>query len=175
LRAAAIEREIANQRELGAVLFAPTLQIEHSLNVTGRIVHTKSALDLMAVFLTDLLMLSATGGDRDLKKPQFRQSVAQRDPQLGQLAKKLEPWLTDLQNIRDEWIHRSSIRSVIIQGASDVGVLPIPKDVALGAKALDLGVTKENHSCGTRGGTALCIHPMKTRKILLLWRATRRS
>lgn len=144
LRACAIEQEIANQREPGAILFAPTLQIEHSLNVTDCIIHTKSALDSMAVFLTDLLMLTASGGDRDLKKPLFRESVARKDTHLAKLIKRLEPWLNELQDIRDEWIHRSSIRSLIIQGPSDVGILPIPRDVTLGAKALGMAVTKEN-------------------------------
>jgi hypothetical protein len=144
LRAVAIEREITSQKEPGAILFAPSLQIEHALDITDCVIHTKSSLDSMAIFLTDLLMLPATGGDRDLKKPSFRDKVAHEDPHLGQLINKLEPWLNELQNIRDEWIHRSSIRSIIVQGPSDVGILPIPRDVTLGSKALGLAVTKEN-------------------------------
>lgn len=143
-KAVAIEREITSQREPGKILFAPPLQIEHSLNITDCVIHTKSALDSMAVFLTDSLNLPFKGGDRDLKKPTFRTAVANKDSRLGQLVKKLEVWLDDLQRIRDEWIHISSIRVVIIQGSSDVGILPIPRDVTLGLEAMKLPLTKQN-------------------------------
>ncbi len=144
MRAISIEREIAKQREPGAIVFAPPLQIEHALNITDCVVHAKSSLDSMAVFLTELLSLTATDGDRDLKKQKFRDLVAEREPRLGQLIRKLESWLTELQSIRDQWIHRSSLRCIIVQGASDVGILPIPKKFTLGEEAMNLSVTKQN-------------------------------
>ena len=45
--------------------------------------------------------------------------------------RKLRDWFKDLQEIRDEWIHRSSLKCRLIIGPSRVGILPIPKNVAL--------------------------------------------
>lgn len=143
-RAISIEREIAKQREPGAIVFAPSLQIEHTLNITNCVVHAKSALDSMAVFLTELFGLGATAGDRDLKKQKFRTLIAEKEPRLGQLIKKSEPWLTQLQDIRDEWIHKSSLRCIIVQGPSDVGILPIPRKFTLGTEVMKLPLTKQN-------------------------------
>ena len=144
LRAIAIEKEITSKKEPNVFVFAPSLQVAHSLNVTDIILHSKSALDSIAVFLTDLLTLGETGGDRDLKKKKFRDDVLRKDPSFGLDLMEFEPWLNELQNIRDEWIHRTSIRVAIIQGKSEIGALPIPKDVTKGVGALDLELNKQN-------------------------------
>lgn len=145
LKAVALEERFAKQSEKGAIQTAdPVILIEHRLQVTDCVIHTKSALDSMAVFLTDLLELNAKEGDRDLKKGKFRESIAQKDTKLGELVHALEPWLNELQRIRDEWIHIRSIRTAIVQGPSEVGIFPIPKDVTLELKAFELPCTKEN-------------------------------
>ena len=58
---------------------------------------------------------------------------------------ELEPWFKELQEIRDEWVHRSSVRNMLIIGRNDVGVLPIPrKNLEAGLQAFDLPITREN-------------------------------
>ena len=131
LKAIAIEKGIADEMEPNTLVMNPLGQTAHSLCVTDCMVHTKSALDSMAVFLTSLLNLEVKGGDRDFKKPRFRKLVAENDLFLKRIIKKLENWFMELQKIRDKWIHRSSIRSSLIHGASKVGVLPIPKKIDL--------------------------------------------
>lgn len=131
LKAIAIEKEIAEAMEPNTLVMNPLGQTAHALCVTDCLVHTKSALDSMAVFLTDLLNLDAKGGDRDFKKPGFRQLIGEKDLFLKHKMKKLKHWFKQLQEIRDEWIHRSSIRCRLIHGPSKVGVLPIPKKVTL--------------------------------------------
>jgi len=145
LEAVSIERDIAGQMEPGSTVSYPFGQVKHSLAVTDSMIHTKSALDSMAVFLTDLLRLNARGAERDFKHPEFRREVSTKDPILRARMKELEPWFIELQGIRDEWIHRSSIRNMLIIGPSDVGVLPIPKrDLDAGLEAFDLPITRGN-------------------------------
>jgi hypothetical protein len=145
LEAVSIEREIAGQMEPGSTVSYPFGQVKHSLAVTDSMIHTKSALDSMAVFLTDLLRLDARGAGRDFKHTEFRREVSAKDPILRVRMKELEPWFKELQGIRDEWIHRSSIRNMLIIGPSDVGVLPIPKrNLDVGLKAFDLPITHGN-------------------------------
>jgi hypothetical protein len=145
LEAVSIEREMVSQTEPGSIVSYPFGQVKHSLAVTDSMIHTKSALDSMAVFLTDLLRLNARGAGRDFKHPEFRREVSTKDLILGVRMKELEPWFIELQEIRDEWIHRSSIRNMLIIGPSDVGVLPIPKkNLDAGLKAFDLPITRGN-------------------------------
>ena len=145
LKAIAIEKEIVEAMEPNTLVMNPLGQTAHALCVTDCLVHTKSALDSTAVFLTSLLNLDAKGGDRDFKKPRFRQLVAERDPFLNHKIKKLEHWFKQLQEIRDEWIHRSSIRCRLIHGPSKVGVLPIPKKVMLSYdEQIKLAITEKN-------------------------------
>ena len=134
LRAIIIEEDIKSQREPGILLMHPLGQIDHALNVTDCVIQTKSALDSMAVFLTSFLNLDAHGGDRDFKKEEFRKKIIKKDPVIGRKIKQLESWFIYLQDIRDEWIHRSSIRSCIVNGPSEVGVLPIPRKASLVGK-----------------------------------------
>jgi len=131
LKAMAIEKEVAGAMEPNTLVMDPLGQTVHALCVTDCLMHTKSALDSMAVFLTSLLNLDAKGGNRDFKKPRFRQLIAEKDPMLKHKIKKLKHWFVQLQEIRDEWIHRSSIRCTLIHGQSEVGVLPVPKKVML--------------------------------------------
>jgi hypothetical protein len=59
--------------------------------------------------------------------------------------KKLKHWFKQLQEIRDEWIHRSSIRCRLIHGPSKVGVLPIPRKVTLSyEEQTKLAITEKN-------------------------------
>lgn len=145
IEALAIESEIASQMEPNAVVSYPYGQIRHSLAVTDALIHTKSALDSVAVFLTDFLRLRARGGNRDFKLTNFRKELYSNDPILEKLLGPFEPWFRELQEIRDELIHRSSIRNMLIIGPSECGILPIPKrDLSLGIPAFDRSITHEN-------------------------------
>jgi hypothetical protein len=144
-KAISIEEDISNVIEPNTVVSDPLGQTAHALCITDLLIHTKSALDSMAVFLNDLLSLDAKGGDRDFKKLGFRRLVASKDTFLKYEMKKLEKWFIQLQEIRDEWIHRSSIRCRLIFGQSKVGILPIPKHVAYGfEEQLKLEITEDN-------------------------------
>ena len=79
LKAMAIEKEIVGAMEPNTLVMDPLGQTVHALCVTDCLVHTKSALDSMAVFLTSLLNLDAKGGGRDFKKPRFRQLIGEKD------------------------------------------------------------------------------------------------
>jgi hypothetical protein len=145
IEALSIETDIISAMEPGAIVSYPYGQIRHSLAVTDALLHTKSALDSIAVFLADFLKLRAKGANRDFKKPEFREEVYSNDPVLGMQLKALEPWFQELQEIRDEWIHRSSIRNMLIVGPSDCGPLPIPrKDLNLGLRVFDRPITRKN-------------------------------
>jgi len=134
LKAIAIEKEMIDQLEPNTAIMNPLGQTAHALCITDCIVHTKSALDCMAVFLTDLLNLKVGGAHRDFKLGRFRQLVSKREPSLRVPIKNLTPWLDQLQKIRDEWIHRSTFNCSIIHGKSSVGLLPIPKNVMASEK-----------------------------------------
>lgn len=127
LRAIAIERDIEKQMEPGIMILDPLGITDHSLCITDCLVHTKSALDSLAVFLNELLGLGAKGGKRDPKHDKFRRQIIAKDHAVGKVIKKLEPWLIDLQNLRDEWIHRTTVEDVILIGPSKLGVLPLPR------------------------------------------------
>jgi len=134
LKAIYLEEEISKAVEPNTLVLDPLRQTVHSLCVTDCLIHTKSALDSMAVFLTDLLGLDQKAGDRDFKKLGFRQSVCQKDAYLKYKIKKLEPWFLELQEVRDEWIHIKAIESLSVHGKSDVGMLPIPRNISLSAE-----------------------------------------
>jgi hypothetical protein len=145
LKAMSIEQEIADAMEPDAILSDPLGQTAYALCVTDCLIHTKSALDSMAVFLTDLLNLNVKGGERDFKKTRFRQLITQKDSFLKHKIKKLEQWFEQLQEIRDVWIHRSSIRCRLVHGPNKIGILPIPKKVALNFEEQNrLKLTEEN-------------------------------
>ncbi|MCK4364567.1 MAG: hypothetical protein KAW45_00795 [Thermoplasmatales archaeon] len=144
-KAISIESEIENEMDSNNLIMDPIGQTAHSLCVTDCLIHTKSALDSMAVFLTNLLELRARGGDRDFKKVRFRVEIMKKESNLGSKINKFNYWFKELQDIRDEWIHRSSIRSRIIQGKNEVGILPIPKNVTLNfEKQMELPITKDS-------------------------------
>jgi hypothetical protein len=145
LKAIHLEEELSKAIEPNCFVLDPLRQTAHSLCVTDCLIHTKSALDSMAVFLTDLLGLEQKGGDRDFKKIGFRQAVCQKDIFLKHHIKKLEPWFLELQGIRDEWIHIRAIESLSVHGKSDVGMLPIPRNINLSTKEQrKLPVNSEN-------------------------------
>ena len=144
-KAISIEDEIEKEMDSNYLLMDPIGQTAHSLCVTDCLIHTKSALDSMAVFLTNLLGLRARGGDRDFKKPKFRVEIIKKEPTFGKKINNYNKWFKELQDIRDEWIHRSSVRSRIIQGKNEVGILPIPKNVTLNfEKQMELKITKDD-------------------------------
>jgi hypothetical protein len=134
LKAIHLEEEISKAVEPNCFVLDPLRQTAHSLCVTDCLIHTKSALDSMAVFLTDLLGLDQKGGDRDFKKLGFRQAVCQKDAFLKHQIKKLEPWFLELQEVRDEWIHNRAIESLSVHGKSYVGMLPVPRNISLSAE-----------------------------------------
>lgn len=125
LKAIHLEEELIKAVEPNSFVLDPLRQTAHSLCVTDCLIHTKSALDSMAVFLTDLLGLDQKGGDRDFKKLGFRQSVCQKDVFLKYRIEKLEPWFRELQEVRDEWIHIRAIESLSVHGKSDVGIVSL--------------------------------------------------
>lgn len=90
LKAIHIEEELIKAVEPNSFVFDPLRQTAHTLCITDCLIHTKSAVDSMAVFLTDLLELPWKRGNRDFKKPEFRQSVYQKDAFLKHSIKKLE-------------------------------------------------------------------------------------
>jgi hypothetical protein len=134
LKAIQLEVDLSKQVEPKRVVLDPLRQTAHSLCVTDCLIHTKSALDSMAVFLTDLLGLPQKAGDRDFKKLGFRQAVCRKDLFLKHKIKKLEPWFVELQGIRDEWIHIRAIESISVHGKSAVGMLPVPRKISLEAE-----------------------------------------
>jgi hypothetical protein len=146
IRAIAIEEDIKKQVAPHQLLMDPLGQIDHSLCITDLLIHTKSALDAMAIFLTDFLKIEAKKSKRDLKIPEFREAVKKADFRLGATVDGLESWLDEIQKIRDEWIHRESIRSFIINGPCEVGLLPIMKKPSLVGKLppKDLKLTSKN-------------------------------
>lgn len=127
-RAIAIEKDIAKlQKEPNTAILDPLGITDHSLCITDCLIHTKSALDSMAVFLNDLLELNAKGAKRDLKLEPFRQQIAGKDHVIGDVVRELSPWIDDLQDLRDEWIHRTTVEDIILIGPSKIGILPLPK------------------------------------------------
>jgi hypothetical protein len=140
LKATHIEQELLKQVTPDTLAFDPLRQTAHSLCITDCLIHTKSALDSMAVFLTNKLGLVDKkgipwrGGHMDFKWLEFRQSICQKDMFLKQKIKKLEPWFIELQGIRDEWIHIKAIQSISVHGKSEVGMLPVPKNIGLNSK-----------------------------------------
>jgi hypothetical protein len=129
LKAIAIEKELIESMEPNTLIMAPLVQTAHALCVTDCLIHTKSTLDSMAVFLNNTLNLNVKGGEIDFKKGKFRRLVAENDLFLKHKIKKLEPWFDQLQKIRDEWIHRSALRIALVHGSTKVGILPIPKKI----------------------------------------------
>src|SRR3989337_905023 len=101
LRAVAIERDIEKQKQPNTLILDPLGITDHSLCITDCLIHTKSALDSMAVFLNDLLEINAKGPERDLKLGRFRRQIINKDHVIGNVVKNFEPWLTDLQDLRD--------------------------------------------------------------------------
>ena len=145
LKAIQLEADLTKQVKPHCFVLDPLRQTAHSLCVTDCLIHTKSALDSMAVFLTDLLGLPQKKGDRDFNKLGFRKSVCQKDMFLKNQIKKLEPWFVELQGIRDEWIHINAIQSLSVHGRSEVGMLPVPKNISLSAeKQSKLPVNSQN-------------------------------
>ena len=143
LKAISIETEIENEMDSDNLIMDPVGQTAHSLCVTDCLIHTKSALDSMAVFLTNLLGLHAKGGQRDFKWTKFRYEIIKKEPQIGKDINKFNYWFMELKDIRDEWIHRSSIKCRIIQGKTEVGILPIPKNVTLNSeKQMEIPISK---------------------------------
>ena len=152
VEAIAIEQDIAKDIENGIeqeegviIYFNPLGQVEHAKAVFEFIVHTKSALDSMAVFLTELLSIPATKGQRDFKHKRFCEQIIQKDAVIGQYTKSLEQWFCDIQDRRDKWIHRTSTRIFIAYPPSEIGLLPIPKVVTEDPKLQDVSPTREHY------------------------------
>lgn len=148
IEAIAIEKDMEKsieQVEEGVIAFNPVGQAQHAKAVFEFIAHTKSALDSIAVFLTELLSIPAKGGQRDFKHRKFREQVIQKDAVIGQHIKSLEQWLLDVQDRRDKWIHRTSTRIFIASPPSEIGLLPIPKVVTEDSKLQGVPPTEEHY------------------------------
>ena len=145
IEAISIDAEITVNKVPNKIVSYPYGQMRHALSVTGALFHTKSAVDSIAVFLTDFFKLKAQGGDRDFKKSKFRSELYASDSVLASRLKEFEPWFEKLQEYRDEWIHRSSIRCMLVNGPSECGALPIPKkDIELGLDAFHKPINSQN-------------------------------
>lgn len=145
IEAISIDNEITNAMEPNKILSYPYGQMRHALSVSGVLFHTKSAVDSIAVFLTDFLGLKVRESHRDFKRDDFRRELGANDPVLGARLKVFESWFQELQKIRDELIHRSSIRCMLISGTSECGALPIPKrDLELGLNAFNRPINRQN-------------------------------
>ncbi len=145
-----VEKDVAKDIENGIehegggiIYFNPTAQVQHAKTVFEFIVHTKSALDTIAVFLTELLSIPATGGQRDFKHRRFREQIIQKDAVIGRYIKTLEQWFRDIQDRRDEWIHRTSTRIFIAFPPGELGLFPISKIVTEDYKLGDVPPTRE--------------------------------
>jgi len=144
LLATSIEKDIAEHMEEDSVSFAPSDQIQHAKSICEFAIHTKSALDSLAVFLTWFLSLNAKKAERDFKHKRFRNQIRGKDLVLGQHIQSMGKWFDDLQEIRDVWIHKTSTMIFVTSEPSEVGVLPIPKKVSEGQRWIDGPVTKDN-------------------------------
>lgn len=127
------------------IYFSPVSQVQHAKAVFEFIVHVKSALDSMAVFLTELLSIPATGAQRDFKHRKFCEQIIQKDAVIGKHIKSLEQWFRDIQDRRDKWIHRTSTRIFVAWPPSEIGLFPIPKVVTEANKSRDVPLTKEHY------------------------------
>ena len=145
IEAISIDDDITANKQPNKMSSYPYGQMRHALSVTGALFHTKSAVDSLAVFLTDFLRLKAQGGDRDFKKSKFRNELYSNDTVLASRLKAFEPWFENLQEVRDEWIHRSSIRCMLVNGPTEVGALPIPrKNLELGLDVFRKPINRDN-------------------------------
>jgi hypothetical protein len=145
LEAISIEEEIKEAMKPGTLIYYPFGQLKHALAVTDTLIHTKSALDSIAVFLSDFLNLKTRGSERDFKKTEFRAEISSKDSTLGDQVMNFESWFKELQNVRDEWIHRSSVRTMLIIGPSECGPLPIGRnDLDRGLQVFDRPITIQN-------------------------------
>jgi len=129
--------------EEGVIAFSPVVEVQYAKAVFDFVIHTKSALDSMAVFLTELLSIPATGAKRDFKHKGFREQIIQTDAALGERIKSLEQWFITLQDVRDKWIHRITTRIFMAFGPTEVGLLPIPKAITEHGKLQDVPLRKE--------------------------------
>lgn len=143
MEAITMEKDIVEQMKEGVLVFNPVGQVKHAKAVFELIVHTKAALDSIAVFLTELLSIPAKGGQRDLKHKNFREQIIQKDAVIGQGIKSLERWFRDVQDRRDKWIHRTSTGIFVTSEPSEIGVLPISKVVTEDFELQDFPLTKE--------------------------------
>jgi len=145
MEALAIEKETVEQVEDGVIAFWPVGLEQYAKAVSDFVIYTKSALDSLAVFLTELLSIPATKGQRDFKHKNFREQIIQRDSAIGQHVKSLEQWFITLQGVRDKWIHRITARFFATVGPTEIGLLPIPKLVTEDSKLQDAPLKKEHY------------------------------
>jgi hypothetical protein len=131
------------------ILNDPVGQIRHAKAVLEFISHGKAALDSLAVFVNDLLKLGFNGGERDVRRRPFKTKLASSDPSLGSFLNAESDWLqlnnpasTSIVSARDEWLHRGFPDLALMWPPSEVGVLPIPKELAATVKS---GATSSTH------------------------------
>ena len=138
-----IEKDI-EQVEEGVIAFNPVGQTQHAKAVFEFVIHTKAALDSIAVFLTELLSIPVKrDSERDFKHKKFCEQVMRKDAVIGHNTRCLEQWFLGVQDRRDKWIHRTSTIIFIAMPPGEIGLLPIPKIVTEALKLQDFPPTKE--------------------------------
>lgn len=145
MEAIAIEKETVKLVEDEVIAFYPAGQVQYAKAVFDVVILTKSALDSVAVFLTELLSIPATREQRDFKRGSFRKQIIEKDTVIGQNTKSLEQWFRDVQDLRDKWIHRISTRIFVTFGPTEIGLLPVPKVVSEDSGLQDAPLIKEHY------------------------------
>jgi len=118
------------------VLNDPVGQIRHAKSLLELISQGKAALDSLAVFLNDLLALGYSGGERDFRRNAFKTTVGSAHAPLKTFLDAESQWLqlnntasTSIVSARDEWLHRGFPDVAFMWPPTEVGVLPIPKEL----------------------------------------------
>jgi hypothetical protein len=70
---------------------------------------TKAFLDSIAVFINEIYQLGFNGGQIDLKKQSFLESLRTSDAELAQIIDRMRAWLDYVVKYRDNLIHRHSL------------------------------------------------------------------
>lgn len=166
LEAIGIEKELSEGMRPDSVPFWPVGMARHAKAMMECVMHSKAALDSMAVFLRDYFKLPFPGGRCDVRHQAFRNALKSIDGDIAKILTTLEPWIIDLVNRRDMWIHRSSPAISLQVGPSEVGILPVPKELqpnppgkALPSKRQDYWSTEEfaNLEVGRTASFFTCI------------------
>jgi hypothetical protein len=90
-------------RALGSVNIVPARYHSASL-----IFFARATLDNIAVWIADIFNLQTKGSDCGFHKGKFRAELGQLDSELANVIEEHQEFLAELENYRQEWIHRLS-------------------------------------------------------------------